>query len=171
MAGNSSTTAFISGILFVIVLLVIYYCYSSFELKSCKEKVKQTDTTSGTPPEPMYIPPVAQPVAGLVPKYSESNLEGFLSKESDSDLHYDPALMTLDASVYRDHQEFVKEATIKSAGAVRARDVIRDDAMDINPRVGIRRTNYSDFYSDENARTVPSEYTDQMVQKTGQFVL
>lgn len=124
-----------------------------------------------------------------VGKISEHNLENFLNYRSDqqyndfkggyvapeetemSDTQYDPARDSLEQSVFDSHSEFIEDAYVSTQGP-NSTNSVRDDTNDINPRVGLRRIDYTSAYSQNDARTVSSEYPDQVMQaNAGTFVL
>lgn len=83
---------------------------------------------------------------------------------------YDPARLSLEKSVYDSHREFVEDAYISTQGA-NSTDSVRSDEQNINPRVGLRKVDYTSAFSESDARVVSSESPDQVAQKTGSFVI
>lgn len=83
---------------------------------------------------------------------------------------YDPARMSLEKSVFDSHREFVEDAYISTQGA-NSTDSVRDDAQDINPRIGLRKIDYTNAFSESSARVVSSETPDQIAQTTNSFVI
>jgi hypothetical protein len=79
---------------------------------------------------------------------------------------YDPAQMSLDQSVFDSHNEFVEESYSSTQGPSSA-NIERDDTNEVVKRVGLRRVDYSSVYSSDDARTVSSEYPEQVQQGTG----
>jgi hypothetical protein len=78
---------------------------------------------------------------------------------------YDPAADSLDKSVFDSHKEFVDESYSSSSGPSSA-NIERDDTNEVVKRWGLRRTDYTSVYSSDDARTVSSEYPEQVEQKT-----
>jgi hypothetical protein len=117
-------------------------------------------------------------------KMTENQLhEGFLNYSASADPvdfnsyydapnadSYNPAKDSLEQSVYDSHQQFTDDAYVSTQGASGAQSE-RDDAMDINPRVGLRQVDYQSVSSGDDARTVSSEYPDQLPIHTGSIVL
>jgi hypothetical protein len=83
---------------------------------------------------------------------------------------YDPAGMSLEKSVFDSHREFVEDSYISTQGA-NSTDSVRDDAQDINPRVGLRKIDYTSAFSESDARVVSSSAPDQLAQTTGTYVI
>lgn len=144
----------------------------------------------------------AAPVVGkpTQPSYGETDLEGFLGSSRDADKTYnfedpmraahgqyvagedptsdpaymwDPAEFSLEGSVYDSHREFVKDAYVSTQGP-NNKNTVRDDTNEINPRVGLRRVDYTDLaaQSQSDARVVSSEYPEQIAQpNAGTFLI
>lgn len=74
------------------------------------------------------------------------------------------ALNSLESTVYKSHDNFVKDVQNRVTGA--SAMSIRADDNDVNPWVGLRRPNYYDVTPDINARVVPSEFPHQMSKHT-----
>lgn len=83
---------------------------------------------------------------------------------------YDPARLSLEKSVYDSHREFVEDAYVSTQGA-NSTDSVRSDAQDINPRVGLRKVDYTSAFSEADARVVSSESPDQIAQRNSYFVI
>jgi hypothetical protein len=83
---------------------------------------------------------------------------------------YDPARMSLEKSVFDSHREFTEDAYISTQGA-NSTDSVRSDEQNINPRVGLRKVDYTSAFSESDARVVSSEAPDQIAQRTGGFVI
>lgn len=99
---------------------------------------------------------------------SEKNWESSSDDESESgdeSQHYDPAQESLDKSVVDSHKEFVDESYASSTGPSAA-NIERDDTNEVVKRWGLRRTDYESVFSSDDARTVSSEYPEQVAQKT-----
>ena len=79
--------------------------------------------------------------------------------------NYDPAQDSLDKSVFDSHKEFVDESYASSTGPSAA-NIERDDTNEVVKRVGLRRVDYTSVYSSDDARTVSSEYPEQVAQNT-----
>ena len=80
----------------------------------------------------------------------------------DGDEPWDPAMMSLENSVFDSHREFVSDAYVSTQGP-NNKDQVRDDTNDINPRVGLRNINYRDVYTLPDARVQSSEEPAQMM--------
>lgn len=65
----------------------------------------------------------------------------------------------LEKNVIDSHRMYVDESLHSTTGA--SVETVRDDDNDVNPRVGLRRTNYFDTYALPDARTVHSELPHQ----------
>jgi hypothetical protein len=78
---------------------------------------------------------------------------------------YDPAADSLDKSVFDSHKEFVDESYSSSSGPSAA-NIERDDTNEVVKRWGLRKVDYTSVYSSDDARTVSSEYPEQVEQKT-----
>lgn len=98
-------------------------------------------------------------------KLSTENVDNLDSIEP-----YDPARLSLEKSVFDSHREFVEDAYISTQGA-NSTDSVRSDSQDINPRVGLRKIDYTGVFSGETARVVSSESPDQIAQTNGSFVI
>jgi hypothetical protein len=83
---------------------------------------------------------------------------------------YDPARMSLERSVFDSHRAFVNDSYVSTQGA-NSTDSVRTDEQNINPRVGLRKVDYTSAFSESDARVVSSETPDQINQVTGQFVI
>jgi hypothetical protein len=68
--------------------------------------------------------------------------------------------MALNAELFSDHQQHVDDSRKFTVGV--SKDAIFDHESDINPRVGLRKVNYSTARPEASARSVPSEYNDQL---------
>lgn len=105
---------------------------------------------------------------GFMDYKSEKNWESSSDDESESgdeSQHYDPAQESLDKSVVDSHKEFVDESYASSTGPSAA-NIERDDTNEVVKRWGLRRTDYESVFSSDDARTVSSEYPEQVAQKT-----
>ena len=80
---------------------------------------------------------------------------------SDLDEQWDPAVESLEPGVFDSHKEFVEDAYVSTQGPNSA-NVERDDAQDVNKRWGLKRVDYTSAISHDDARTVSSEYPDQL---------
>lgn len=81
---------------------------------------------------------------------------------------YDPAKESLEQSVFDSHKEFVDESYDSTQGPSSA-NVIRDDTNEVVKRWGLRRVDYTGAFSESDARTVSSEYPEQVAQQTGSY--
>jgi hypothetical protein len=76
--------------------------------------------------------------------------------ELTADYSADLVKMGIEKSVRQQHTDYAKDRNRVTNTASLAS--VRDDSQDINPRVGLRRINYSDIHMDQKtARTLPSE--------------
>lgn len=158
---------FVVGILILIFqLFTIYkeYCNTCMS-KQQQHQPPKNNMNTGVNFSPQLIDRPS-PTEYLAPKkqrngqFNEHDLEGFISKNSDDQAIYDPISMSLEKSVFDSHNSFVDDAyssmTPSSAASV------RDDRNDVNPRVGLRRVDYSGIILDGSARTISTETPDQM---------
>ena len=86
---------------------------------------------------------------------------GMVNKKS----NYQESLpyMALENDVFKSQKTWLYE--LPHSTTVSSKDTVRDDRNDINPQVGLRRSNYqSSAQSHESNRTVHSEYPYQMPQ-------
>ena len=102
--------------------------------------------------------------------FTEKDLERLTTSPDITDIgatpEYDPASMSVDAEVYASHQAFVDNTYLTSTGAS-GENSVRSDAQDINPRVGLRRVDYTTAYSGDDSRQVSSQTPDQLDQGKG----
>jgi hypothetical protein len=86
------------------------------------------------------------------------------AKRAQSYNHYSDYLLSagVEKSVVDSHKQFVDEIHHKTTGA--STETVRDDSNDVNPRWGLRKTNYFDAVSGVDARTTSSEDPRQMYQ-------
>lgn len=73
-------------------------------------------------------------------------------------------MMSLEPEVFDSHTSFSDQHMIANSGASMMTEMSHDE--DINPRVGLRRTDYNSIYAESDARVVPSEFQNQMPNKT-----
>jgi len=83
------------------------------------------------------------------------NLQGY------DDFNSVAQFMALEPEVYENQQEYTENVVGTSGASALS---VRDDSMDINPRVGLRLIDYQDVFSGYDSRTVSSEYPDQMLK-------
>lgn len=83
---------------------------------------------------------------------------------------YDPARLSLEKSVFDSHREFIEDAYVSTQGA-NSTDSVRSDEQHVNPRVGLRKVDYTSVFSEADSRVVSSESPDQIAQQTGEFVI
>lgn len=174
----------------VILLLVASWSWYKNWSKPCLEDCKEAQSKCRAACDTPVAPPATTSRFASGPrrkggKFTENMLaEGFLSYRSadeewqdptavaspaDEDPEsgaYDPAQESLDQSVFDSHKEFVDESYETGSGSMVA-NVERDDTNEVVTRWGLRRVNYTDAYSSEDARTVSSEYPEQVAQGTG----
>lgn len=87
-------------------------------------------------------------------------------EDADAPAAYDAAKESLEQSVFDSHKEFVEESYTSTQGASSA-NVERDDDVSVVPWVGLRRPDYSGIVVGDDARTVPSEFPDQVGHQDG----
>ena len=83
---------------------------------------------------------------------------------------YDPADEGLDRSVYDSHNAFIDESDLSSQSPSAAY-VERDDTNEVVKRWGLRRVDYTSTFSEDDARTVSSEYPEQVAQKVNSYTI
>jgi len=172
------------------VLLLIaswswYRNWSSPALAACKDAQATCRDAALAAPTGTGVPPTTSRFASHRPvrsgKLTENMLhEGFMdygtektfnngqdsASPADAEVDaYDPAADSLDKSVFDSHKEFVDESYTSSSGPSSA-NIERDDTNEVVKRWGLRRTDYESVYSSDDARTVSSEYPEQVAQKT-----
>ncbi len=181
----------IAGIVLLIVVVFNWYQnYSTRCLADCK-KTQQTCRASCRPQPTSAATPVVSPfkAAPKGGKLSDAHIqEHFLSYRADQDptdfssyydtpktdedmqYHYDPAVDSLEPSVFDSHREFTDDAYVSTQGP-NATNSERDDTNEINPRVGLRRVDYTSIQSGDDARVVSSEYPEQVAQTSDSYLL
>lgn len=178
---------FIAGIVLLIVVVFNYYSDYSNQCVMVRKS-----------PEPSCQPKVASGVSqfaakpsGKLPvghhkstgKLNEKQLEGFLNYSHDQQdfdfasygqdpeaSEYDPAKESLEQSVFDSHKEFVDDSYTSTQGP-NSSNIERDDDTGPVKRWGMRRVDYSSVVSGDDARTVSSEYADQVASGPSSFVL
>jgi hypothetical protein len=83
-----------------------------------------------------------------------SNLQGY------DDYNAVSQYMSVEPEVYDSHARYSDDMGRSTSGASML--PVRDDRQDINPRVGVRLTNYSAVYAGPGSRQEHSEIPDQM---------
>lgn len=192
---------FIAGIVLLVVVAFNWYSdYSNQCLATCKVAqqsckaqcapvavIPQTTKTSKFADHPHTKAHFAP--RSMNGKMNEKQLEHFLGSTAGHDEHfdtspgasnpiapdaddmmYDPAKESLEQSVFDSHQEFVEDSYTSTQGP-NSSNVERDDDTGPVKRWGLRRIDYQSIYSGDDARTVSSEYPEQMDQNDTSIVL
>jgi hypothetical protein len=114
----------------------------------------------GTPVDTSYLPTaiiIVAVIAGIYYLWSKPSQPVVLPTTSEfrgSRVQHDLASQALEKDIFSSHQEFVKDSTNWSTAA--GRNVTLDHDVDINPRWGLRRTNYSAIYKNPYESQVSS---------------
>lgn len=136
-------------LIILLVLLIILMTRSNCSyFKADKGGDAQDEQESQQMEEPVKETMVAQPRSSQVPQYK--TYSDFLLNAG------------IEKTVMDSHRQFVDEIQHKTTGA--STETVRDDDNDVNPRWGLRKTNYFDATAGADARVTSSEDPRQMYQ-------
>ena len=92
--------------------------------------------------------------------------------EGPNDMGYDPSLFSLDKDVIDSHREFVQESYLSGPGAGASVGLQTNTHLTApNKWWGLRRVDYTTAFSKDDARTVSSEYPDQISREVGTYTI
>lgn len=185
-------------ILLVIVSFNWYQDHSNACLTACKQTTSSCKTACSTAGNTGIVGPSTfadkkkkkSAFADSTGKLSEKQLhEGFMgySPDDSNDEYgaqinpiqsndpeipaYDPAKESLEQSVFDSHNEFVEDAYVSTQGP-NSTNSVRDDLTGPVKQWGLKRVDYTGVFVGDDARTVSSEYADQLASSDeGSYVL